>query len=517
MQQLGCWLLHFNMLKKILLVLFFYSPLLIQAQQQNNIWCFGDSAGINFNSVPISTFTSNVKNRGSCVSIADSLGNLLFYGHTRTTVFGKNTLLFNKLNQLMQNGDTIVGQGWYQELIVIKNPVNNDQYLLFTVGVTNAALQQGFYYSIIDMSYNGGLGKVVSKNNQLLNNFMVDCLGAVRHGNGRDWWVITRKSNVLVTGVPVTDYYVYLITPTGVNGPYIKTAGQPTNYNLSKISFSQSGEKMIYSNPRGLLELYDFDRCTGNLTLNQTISNENTWFRYYWSSAFSPDESKLYVQTVSYPDTTYLIQFDLSAANIVATADTIFIQPLSAATGGDVRLAPDGKIYIANAYYDGFNFVFPYSDTTYNMYNSYLSVVNYPDSLGAACDYQPYSFYLGGNRTYYGLPNNPNYGLGALQGSACDTLTALTPDPTAFGKQAMLNLYYQQEWQMLFVNGHHIKGSDCLLQVFDVNGKLVYDSQNKTTPPFYTLDVNCRSFSNGIYFVTFQTDKEKLQGRFVKY
>ena len=33
------------------------------------------------------------------------------------------------------------------------------------------------------------------------------------------------------------------------------------------------------------------------------------------------------------------------------------------------------------------------------------------------------SFYLGGKRTYLGLPNNPKYDLGALQGSSCDTLS----------------------------------------------------------------------------------------------
>jgi hypothetical protein len=38
---------------------------------------------------------------------------------------------------------------------------------------------------------------------------------------------------------------------------------------------------------------------------------------------------------------------------------------------------------------------------------------------------QPFSFYLGGKRTYHGLPNNPNYELGPLAGSICDTLTAI--------------------------------------------------------------------------------------------
>ncbi|MBL0341878.1 MAG: hypothetical protein IPP71_13625 [Bacteroidetes bacterium] len=60
-----------------------------------------------------------------------------------------------------------------------------------------------------------------------------------------------------------------------------------------------------------------------------------------------------------------------------------------------------------------YNFPYPYPDI-YNMYNMNLSVINQPDSLGATCDFQPYSFYLGGKRTYVGLPNNPDYELGPL-------------------------------------------------------------------------------------------------------
>lgn len=493
--------------KRALLFFFFLFSYNTYAQQ-NNIWCFGDSAGIDFNASLPSTFNSSIKGRGSCTSIADSTGNLLFYAYTRATLFGKTTLVFNYTHQLMDNGDSIVGEGWYNELTIIPDPVNPKRFYMISVGVLDLALQQGFYYSIIDMSYNGGLGKVVSKNNQLLNNFMVDCIGAIKHGNGRDWWVVCRKGDFYIGGPAHNEYTFYLITPTGVSVPITKSVGSLTSYNLANLIFSPTGNKMIYTNPRGLLELYDFDRCTGDLTLDQTISPENTPYHFYWSSAFSPDESKLYVQTVSYPDTTYLIQFDLNAANIAASADTIFTQPLATATGGDVRLAPDGKIYVSNAYYDGFNFVFPYSDTTYNMYNSYLGVVNYPDSMGADCDFQPYSFYLGGNRTYYGL--------GALAGSACDTLTGIVPTPSLPTKEGELNLYFDAGWQKLFVNGHHIKGSSCLLQVFDVSGKLVYSNQNKITPPYYTHDVNCQSLSKGMYLVSLQTDKEKLQGRFVK-
>ena len=66
---------------KLFFLLLFHASLAF-AQHENNIWCFGDSAGINFNTSPPSTFISAVKGRGSCVSVADTAGNLLFYGQT---------------------------------------------------------------------------------------------------------------------------------------------------------------------------------------------------------------------------------------------------------------------------------------------------------------------------------------------------------------------------------------------------------------------------------------------------
>ncbi|MFN0188840.1 MAG: hypothetical protein ACKVQV_09070, partial [Bacteroidia bacterium] len=46
-----------------------------QAQSRNAIWCFGDSAGIDFN-VPSNPqpYFSAMRSRGTVVSISDSLG-----------------------------------------------------------------------------------------------------------------------------------------------------------------------------------------------------------------------------------------------------------------------------------------------------------------------------------------------------------------------------------------------------------------------------------------------------------
>ncbi|MBK6447385.1 MAG: hypothetical protein IPF81_19500 [Bacteroidetes bacterium] len=57
-----------------------------------------------------------------------------------------------------------------------------------------------------------GRGAVISKNNQLRSEAACDCIQAVKHGNGRDWWIIFKDAQI-----PNNQFYVYSITSTGVS------------------------------------------------------------------------------------------------------------------------------------------------------------------------------------------------------------------------------------------------------------------------------------------------------------
>src|SRR5688500_17995858 len=100
------------------------------SQNRNSIWCFGDSAGIDFrnlnNPAPIIT---SFDTRGSCVSIAKSIGELIFYSNTRATMGDHSTLVWDSSNQIMQNGSNIIGEGWYRELVIV--PFPNDTNLFY--------------------------------------------------------------------------------------------------------------------------------------------------------------------------------------------------------------------------------------------------------------------------------------------------------------------------------------------------------------------------------------------------
>lgn len=181
------------------------------SQKRNNIWCFGDSAGIDFNSNPPQPLNSVVRARGSSVSISDSLGNLIVYAaNSPSTIppISQLVKVYNKYNQLLTFGDSIVGTAWYFELVLIPAPGQNNIFYLFSIGVTS---YYGLYYSVIDMNQNGGQGAVTQKNIQLLNYQCSDGLSAVKHANGRDWWVLFRRGYL-----PTNEFYIYLVTPSGI-------------------------------------------------------------------------------------------------------------------------------------------------------------------------------------------------------------------------------------------------------------------------------------------------------------
>lgn len=478
--------------------------------QRSANWCFGDSAGIDFKTTPPSTFISSVKSRGSCVSISDKAGDVLFYAYTRATVTGNTTLVFNSANTLMQNGNNIVGRGWYQELVIIPDPADTNKYYLFSTGATSI---YGLFYSVIDMSQNGGFGAVMQKNVQLLSFPANDGLTAVKHGNGRDWWIIFKHYNNLNN-----DFCKFLISPSGVSAPSIQNIGALTNINSYRYFFSNDGSKLGSVGYRGLIETYDFDRCSGNLFNYRLIRSDNTTspIPYLWSGAFSSNKQFLYIATSA--NDSYLLQLNLLDSFPLNIIDTVadFTFPIS--TGGGLKLAPDGKIYWSCAYIDSMgNFNYPYPDTTYNIYNTYLSVINNPDSLGTACNFQPYSFYLGGARTYWGLPNNPNYELGPDSGSLCDSLTVGILNLEQGFAHSELKIFYHPEWKTAFINAQGLKGKKYLLNVVDILGHLIYKEEGSLDSQYYTHDLSMQGFADAVYIISFVTEKEALSAKFVRH
>jgi hypothetical protein len=493
-------------MKKILIILmlFVFSGSCI-AQKRNAVWCFGDSAGIDFSNLGLpQVFSSSLDTRGSCASIADTSGQLLFYAETNGNLSSNSTQVYSSIGQKMQNGDSILGQLWYHELLILPFPGNDSLYYLFSIGVSSI---YGLKYCVIDMKANGGLGEVIQKNIQLQSLPMVDCLTAVKHGNGRDWWLIFRRWDWIQLD-PNNEFHSYLISPAGISNYNVQMIGETHMSNQGELIFSPNGEKVLNIDGVDLIELFDFNRCTGVISNPTLIHPAGNFMNYNgtWSSAFSPNGNVLYVSTSK--DTNHVYQLDLTAANIYGTRinlDTFYVPPVQP---GSLKLAPDGKIYLSCAYYDGISFNYPYNSNEYDTVNMYLSVINYPDSLGAACNYEPFSFYLGGKRTYYGLPNNPDYDLPALAGSPCDTLVGVIEAQEI--SQANIHVFYHTTWEKAFINASNLKGKTGKLLVYDMQGKVVHSEPLRIQNGYYTRDLSFTGYAKGMYLFSIQTEKERL-------
>ncbi len=150
----------------------------------------------------------------------------------------------------------------------------------------------------------------------------------------------------------------------------------------------------------------------------------------------------------------------------------------------------------------------------YHPVNTHLSVINDPDALGTACNYVRFGHYLGGKRTYWGLPNNPDYSLGPVAGSICDSLTTNVTAPPL--QEAALHLFYHPDWKQLFVNASGIKGTRGQLQLYNTTGALLHTEPASIQPPYYTRQLDLSDLAQGVYILVLQTTTERLSGRFVK-
>jgi hypothetical protein len=159
------------------------------------------------------------------------------------------------------------------------------------------------------------------------------------------------------------------------------------------------------------------------------------------------------------------------------------------------------------------NFNYPYDSTMYYTENMNLGVINSPDSAGLACNFQPWSFYLGGKRTYWGLPNNPDYDLPALAGSPCDTLVSIGEAPQI--QQAALNVFYHTAWEKAFINASNLKGKNGKLLVYDMQGKIIHQEPLRIQNGYYSSDLSMQGKAHGVYLVIVQTERERLTRKMI--
>lgn len=487
----------------------------LSAQKHDYQWLFGygnrvASTDTNFGGIILDfndTPTALVKHvrlsdiNEDNVSYSDNNGKLLFYSNGGD--------IFDSQDSIMLNGDSInFGNDWEVELIetseryrglriiqgmlALPAPSDSSGAYLFHYSVhlcilsdtSEAYLTDTSFYSLIDFKGNNNLGKVIKKN-QVLNSDTLSYaeLSAVQHGNGRDWWII----HPYYTG---NCYYKFLLSDTGTGLHDIQCIGE-NQYGFGGIGtscFSPNGEKYFWVDPLDSIRMFDFDRCTGELSNPQTIP-----FPYPLSAdtlgvassgiAISPNGRYMYIAA-----TIMVLQYDLEAPDIGASVDTVAIwdgsydpYPL-ANTFFIEQLGPDGKIYINST----------------NSVES-LSVINQPDSSGVNCIVSQHSLFL---HTYNdaSMPNFPNYRLGPLHGSACDTLNTMTTDVRA-EKERILKVYPNPATEHTIVDYGFTDWNqgNINMQIVDALGRVIYTQQLPMYSGYQKLNVS--QFAAGMYTV----------------
>ena len=327
-----------------------------------NTWYFGGYAGLNFNSgIPV-PLTDGAMNTGEgCATISDTDGSLLFYTDGIT--------IWNNHHLIMENGFGLMGHSSAtQSSIIVPKPGSDSLYYVFTVPVCNDP--GDLYYSIVDISLNNGLGKVIVKN-VFLYQPVTERVTAVDHANGTDVWVVThlRDSDAFCS---------FLVSSAGVSTtPVISHIGAVHLSTTSYIGYLKISPEANYISVAiwgnlYLVEVFDFSDVTGQVTNAISISG----YGRPYGIEYSPDESRLYFGANFDHQ---IIQIDLTAGTpneIINSATEIYSN--TDEKYGALQLGPDQKIYVTM------------ED------KNYLGVINYPNALGTACDYSPSAVLLGG-------------------------------------------------------------------------------------------------------------------------
>ena len=354
------------MLRLLPVIILLFTAQVSFAQGENNQWCFGNLSGLDFNSGSPVSVSSQVNTTEGSSSIADASGNLLFYSDG-ITVWNKNHLPMP--NGMGLNG----GVSSTQSALIVQQPQTPSIYYVFTTAEAQGAA--GFCYSIVDMTLQGGLGDVTTKNFQLFTP-SAEKVCATKHSNGIDIWVLGHEMGT-------NNFMAYLLTSAGLSAPVISSCGtvytSGGGVEIGYMKFSRNGANLAHA-IRYLYtyELDSFDVSTG--IVSAPITFASTGGSICYGIEFSPNGNLLY--TSDSQTSQYDIQVHDSAA--ILASKTFISNNVWA-----LQIGPDDKIYLAE----------------YTV--SSLSVINDPDVPGTGCNYASAAVSLVGSCTL-GLPNQLN-------------------------------------------------------------------------------------------------------------
>ena len=454
----------------------------------------------------------------SSSSICDSLGRLQFYtngifiyGADGHTLAGNDTLNVGAYSQIHFDW----GYPTIQATLILPAPNESNKYYVFHQRLNNDIypVPVELFYTTVDMSLNNGQGGVTSLRNLIISGDSLTRgkLTACRHANGRDWWItqwhhgMHKGRKILLDQIGVHDYgWLPALVPRFPRSATGQCVFSPDGSKFATITNQvtvRNSKELI----RGHIEVYDFNRCTGEYSNPKFAILEDTAHLQTLGLSISPNSRYLYTSYWTYDLNVPMLthQYDLWANDIASTQTVVgvydgFYDPDFACCGNTSpnlhALAPDGRIYISGG-----------------ISTRYFNIIQNPDIGGVGCNLQQHCLYF---PTFNAgtVDNHPNFRLGVLAGSICDTIVStinlnthkiqmeLFPNPAINNTRLV--------WYEPFKNNAKIEIINSIGQIIET-----IKVQNSTT----YQDIDIKNLPNGIYFVKLSTaEKQNYTTKLIK-
>jgi len=332
-------------------------------------WYFGHYAGLNFSSGNPVVLDDGKLYDGTfrgCVTMSDTNGNLLFYTN--------GLRIWNKNHISMP---AVLEPYLPYQVVSFPNPGSDYEYYLFSASQGGNFL---FFYTIIDMTMNGGLGGITGP-------VVLDAawdathkLCATYHKNKEDVWVIARKFTE-------SKYSSFLVTENGVNTtPVLSPAPYYSGGRTGVMKISYDKKYLITCYLGGIpensdaIEVCRFNDADGTVEYLYTFQVRDDKYPGEMNTSgaeFSPDSKFLYLTANWWSilgDTGLIYQYEMQYIEDSASFVSSAVNVGPGFKKHDLQLGPDGRIYVT-----GMNGPLPYPE--------YLGVINEPWKKGVLCDY----------------------------------------------------------------------------------------------------------------------------------
>jgi large repetitive protein len=352
--------------------------------QSNNVWYFGDGAGLDFNpdpndpNAPVPRPVGHNQNiPAGTTTISDETGQVLF--------FTDGESVWDLNGNLMENGEDIGGSNQSsQSVIAVPVPQDETIFYLFTTQQASDGTNE-VKFSVVDIKVENptGVGNVVSKDNFL---FSPSTEHSAALASGDTTWVLFHE-------LGNNTFRAYPVSTFGIGSPVFSSVGSNHGFNtgVGTMKFSPDGNQVAVTIQDGScsrLEIFDFNQNTGRMTeyalLDLGCNNEEIY-----GLEFSNDGSRVYV---SYRGAggkveEFLIKAPENDDEVLACA-TCFenasnraareacilnsaVRNVLSSSGpfGALQIGPDGQIYVARPGQNVLGSINPGQDCNNSNYN----------------------------------------------------------------------------------------------------------------------------------------------------